>query len=62
MYNLAQNIRVDISSSGSSSLEDEEILITKKITISENTSVCINNCKPVVTTNRENFVILKAFK
>jgi len=61
MYNLAQNIRVDISS-GSSSLEDEEILITKKITISKNTSVCINNCKPAVTTNRENFVILKAFK
>jgi len=62
MYNLAKNIRVDISTSGSGSLEDEEVLITKKITISENTSIGINNCKPVITTNFENFIILKAFK
>ena len=58
VYDLSQNIRVEVENKNMSIGCDEEIIITKNISYKVNGNA---NCRPIVT-NREFFVILKAFK
>jgi hypothetical protein len=59
IYDLSQMIRVE-KENNNMSFGEEEIIISKKISYQLNGN--IRNSKPTVVTNRESFVILKAFK